>query len=528
MDFVRSTSVTSRRTFLSWLSKSGLVLAAAGTTVAGRTDEAAADQRDVLVFTNATLIDGTGAPARPNTTIVVAGNRILAVGNPGIEPPAGVRVVDLRGKYVLPGLWDMHTHTVDLEQLLLPLYIANGVTAVRETWGVPYVRGVRERIASGELLGPRMVVASNIVDGPVSWLDNMWGSISPSKVRTAAEARAAVRQAKQDGADFVKVYSLLDHDTLTAVADEAQRLGLPIAGHVPDRLSVLSPGAAAMRTQEHLYALYVDVSRARDDIRNIIRNTPIDPANPVGYLFAMRELERQAIKSYDPRRAAEVFAGLQRNGTALTLTLTVLRLFTSTPEMIRNVAYEKYMPKWVRDLRWAPALGPTPPPDVIEANRAFFEASARMVRDATDAGVTMVTGTDGGFLAPYILGGFCMHDELELMVRVGLSPMQAILAATRDAARVVDMQHVSGTVTPGKFADLLVVDGNPLTDIRNTRRIHAVVANGRLINRAERERMLAKVEADAKRIPPPAAAATWSSGSCCAQVPVRTTYKAST
>jgi cytosine/adenosine deaminase-related metal-dependent hydrolase len=505
-------SVASRRTFLSWLSKSGLVLAAASTTVAGRTAAAADRRDDILVFTNATLIDGTGAGPRPDTTVVVAGDRILAMGRQGIAPPAGVRVVDLRGKYVLPGLWDMHTHTVDFERLLPALYIANGVTTVREMWGVPFVRTVHQRIASGELLGPRMVVASNIVDGPNSWLVNLWRDDSPIQVRTEAEARAAVRQAKQDGADFVKVYSLLGEDTLTAVADEAKRLRLPIAGHAPDRVSVLQSSALGMRTQEHLYALYVDVSSDRDEIRHTIETTPVDPANPFNYFFAVRELERQAIKSYDPQRAAEVFAALVRNGTALTPTLTVLKLFTSPPEAIRDDARLKYVPKWVADQRWV--LQPVPP-DRLEANRVFFEASARLVRDAADAGVTMVAGTDGGFLAPYILAGFCLHDELELMVRVGLTPMQAILTATRDAARTVGLHHVSGTVTPGKFADLLVVDDNPLTDIRNTQRIHAVVVNGRFINRAERERMLAEVEAEAKRIPAPPTSAV-QLASCCA------------
>ncbi|HEV8558386.1 MAG TPA: amidohydrolase family protein [Actinophytocola sp.] len=507
-------SVENRRTFLSWLSKSGLVLAAAGTTMAGRT-AAAADPRDILVFTNATLIDGTGAAPRPDTTIVVAGNRILAVGQHGIAPPAGVRVVDLRGKYVLPGLWDMHTHTVDLDRILLPLYIANGVTSVREMWGVPFVRAVHRRIASGEILGPRMVVASNIVDGPNSWLVNLWRDNSPIQVRTAAEARAAVRQAKRDGADFVKVYSLLRDDTLAAVAGEAERLRLPIAGHAPDTVSVVRSSALGMRTQEHLYALYVDVSSARDEIRHAIENTPVDPASPFDYFFAVRELERQAIKSYDPRRAAGVFDTLARNRTALTPTLTVLKLFTSSPDEIRDVSREKYVPEWVLRLRWAVGEGSLPP-DQVAANRAFFEASARLVRDAADAGVTMVAGTDGGFLAPYVLAGFCLHDELELMVRIGLTPMQAILSATRDAARTVGMGQVSGTVTPGRFADLLVVDGNPLTDIRNTRRIHAIVANGRFINRAERERMLAEVVAEAKRIPPPA---VQHLGSCCTPLP---------
>ncbi|SMC64040.1 Imidazolonepropionase [Kibdelosporangium aridum] len=488
----------SRRTFLSWLSKSGLVLAAAGTTVVGRTAEA--DQQDVLVFTNATLIDGTGTGPQPGTTIVVAGKRIIAVGRHGIAPPAGVRVVDLRGKYVLPGLWDMHTHTMDLEQLLLPLYIANGVTSVREMWGTAYVRQVHQRIASGQVLGPRMVVASNVVDGPHSMLVNLWGKVSPEQVRTKDEAKAAVRKAKRDGADFVKVYSHLDDDTLSAIADEARRLRLPIAGHVPDKLSVVRGSDLGMRTQEHLYALYVDVSSARDEIRTIIQNTPVDPNDPFGYFFAMRALERQAIKSYDPGRAAEVFAALARNRTALTPTLVVLKLFTFPPELVRKPELEKYVPKWVVEQRWALQ---SVPPDQQEANRAFYEASVRLVRDAAEAGVTMVAGTDGGFLAPYILAGFCLHDELELMVRIGFSPMQAIQSATRDAARTVGLGHVSGTVSPGKFADLLVVDGNPLADIRNTQRIHAVVANGRLIDRAERERMLAKVEEDAKRIPPP-------------------------
>ena len=253
------------------------------------------------------------------------------MGQQGSAPPAGVRVVDLRGKYVLPGLWDMHTHTMNIERLLLPLYIANGVTTVREMWGVPSVRAVHERIATGELLGPRMVVASNIVDGANSWLSKVWRDNRPMQVRTEAEARAAVRQAKRDGADFVKVYSLLSDDTLTAVADEAKRLHLPIVGHVPDRLSLVQSSGLGMRTQEHLYALYVEVSSARDEIRRFIENTPVDPTDPFTCFFAVRELERKAIKSYDPRRAAEVFAALARNGTALSPTLTVLKCSRPRP-----------------------------------------------------------------------------------------------------------------------------------------------------------------------------------------------------
>ncbi|MFL6142152.1 MAG: amidohydrolase family protein [Labedaea sp.] len=494
-------SEANRRTFLSWLSRSGLALAAVGATGAWPS-AATAERSDVLLFTNATLIDGTGAAPRPGTTIVVVGNRIAAVGYHGTAPPDGIRVVDLRGKYVLPGLWEMHSHTIALERIQAPSFIVNGVTSVREMWGTPHVRGVRDRIVSGELLGPRMVLASNIIDGPDSMLAGFAGN-NPIQVRTPAEARAAVRQAKRDNADFVKLYSFLRHDTFVAAADEAKLLRLPIAGHVPDRLPVTLGSELGMRSQEHLYALYVDVSSARDEIRRVIETTPVDPANPFNWFFMVRSLERDAMRSYDPRRAAEVLARLARNRTALTPTLNVVRTFWQPLEAFLPEPRLRYVPPWVQDI-WLSSVRRAAdfPPGELEASREFFDATLRLVGEAAKAGVPVLPGTDVNYRAPFQLAGFSLHDELALLVRCGLSPMQAIQAATRDAARTVDRQHVSGTVTPGKFADLLVVDDNPLTDIRNTQRIHAVVTNGRLITKSERERILAEIEAEAARTPP--------------------------
>jgi imidazolonepropionase-like amidohydrolase len=499
-----------RRSFLSWLSKSGLALAAVGATGAWPTT-ATAERSGVLVFTNATLIDGTGTGPQPGTTIVVAGNRIAAVGRHGIAPPAGIRVVDLRGKYVLPGLWEMHTHTLGLEQILAPLYIANGVTTVREMWGVPHVREVRERIVSGELLGPRMVVASNIVDGPDSILAGFAGN-APIQVRTVAEARAAIHQAKRDRADFVKMYSFLRRDTFVAAADEAKRLGLPIAGHVPDRVPVTLGSDLGMRSQEHLYALYVDVSSARDEIRRVIETTPVNPAKPLDWFFMVRQLERQAMKSYDPRRAAEVFATLAGNRTALCPTLGILRIFTLPREAFLPDPRLKYLPPWVQK-NWEGQLRSEKdfPPGEVAAGREFHDASLRMLGEAIKAGVPVIPGNDVSYLAPYQFAGFSLHDELARLVQSGLTPMQAIQAATLQAARTVDLEHVSGTVAPGKFADLLVVDDNPLADIRNTQRIHAIVSNGRLITRSERERILAEIADEAIRTPPPAV----RQASCC-------------
>jgi cytosine/adenosine deaminase-related metal-dependent hydrolase len=423
----------------------------------------------------------------------------------------GVRVVDLRGKYVLPGLWDLHAHTEDLPKILLPLWVANGVTGVREMWGMPHLQPMRDRIEAGELLGPRMVVASKMIDGPIAVNTD---PASTAVVRTPEEARAAVREAKRDGADFVKFWSLLTPELFEAITDEADQQGLPFAGHLPDRVPVVDGSRRGMRTMEHLHGIPLDVSSRRDELRARIASMQVDPENPAGFYFDVRALEMEAIAAYDPRRAERLFSVLQRNRSRLTPTLTVQRFFTFPPEVHRADPRARYMPPWVIE-RWNAGLGPDWTPEMVAQRQAYYEAVLRLVGEIADAGVTQVAGTDGGSLLPYVFAGFGLHDELGWLVDGGLTPMQAIVAATRDAARVVGLERRSGTVQPGKWADLLVVDADPLADIRNTQRIHAVVTRGRLITRAEREQMLADVEAEAQVTPEqPSPVATAAAGCC--------------
>lgn len=489
----------SRRAFMSWLSTSGLAFTGVGAMSERATAGSADGIGGALVLRGGTLIDGTGTKPQRDSTIVVIGERIVAAGRAHGRLPAGVRVVDLRGKYVLPGLWDMHGHTENLPKILLPLWVANGVTGVREMWGFSHLHRMRDRIEAGELLGPRMVIASKMIDGPIT------GFADPARsatVRTPEEARAAVREAKRGGADFVKFWSLLQPELLYAIADEADRLGLPFAGHLPDRVPVAAGSRVGMRTMEHLHGVPIDVSARRDELRALIDRTPVDPNNPFAWYFWVRQLEMEAIKSYDPRRAARVFSVLRRNHTVLTPTIGVQRFFTFPPEVHQADPRAKYMPPWLIE-SWDETLGPSWTPERIAAGQAYYAAVLRLVGEIAQADVVQVAGTDGGAAVPYIFAGFSLHDELGWLVDAGLTPMQAILAATRDAARTVGLSHVSGTVQPGNWADLLVVDESPLADIRNTRRIHAVVNRGTLITRAERERMLAEVEAEAKQTSSP-------------------------
>ncbi|XVQ08146.1 amidohydrolase family protein [Spirillospora sp. CA-255316] len=484
-----------RRDFLRWLSLAGAGLAAGGALplIPAAEARAAVRRGEVLVLTGATVIDGTGAPPRRDTTVVLVGDLIAWVGPRREVPvPAGARVVDARGRFVVPGLWDMHTHWTVLERIVPPLCLVNGVTGIREMWGYPEVRAVRDRIDGGELLGPRIVMASTIIDGPVTLLGP-----PAALVGTAAEARAAVRQAKEDGSDFIKIYSYLSRECLEAVADEARRVGLPFAGHHVYRMPVGEVSDAGMRSFEHLHGIPVPLSSREAEFREIMDRTPMDPADPRAFFKTMRELERQAAATYSPDKAAKMFARWVRNGSWQSPTLTVNRVMSSPAGTYADDPRLKYMPRDVRP-SWASAVRVYAPatPEEIAQQREFLRFRLELVGAMHRAGVGILAGTDCG--NPYCFPGSGLHDELELLVESGLTPMQALRTVTRDAARFLGRESTMGTVTRGKVADLVLLDADPLADIRNIRRIDSVVTKGRLITREQRARMLADVEAAAE------------------------------
>src|SRR5215217_3215120 len=196
-----------------------------------------------IVFTHATSIDVTGQAPKRDMTVVINGDRISAIGD-NISVPAGAQVVDANGKFMIPGLWDMHVHWYLRDTFTL--FIANGVTGVRQMFGNSDLLRWRDQIAKGSLLGPRMVVASPIIDGPQPIWPN---SIA---VRNEDEGRKAVRRVKQWGADFVKVYALLPRDAYFGIADEAKQQGMTFVGHVPNSVSPAEASDAGQKSIEHL------------------------------------------------------------------------------------------------------------------------------------------------------------------------------------------------------------------------------------------------------------------------------------
>jgi hypothetical protein len=485
-----------RRDFLRWLAATGAGLAAAGIAPALFAQEAAAAGADIVVVLGATVVDGTDGPARPNSAVVLIGDRIAWVGSAdGLPHVPDATVVDGRGRYLVPGLWDMHTHGIDHEQLWPPMFLANGVTGIREMQGYDENRATRDRIERGELLGPRVVMASAIIDGPVSLLGP-----PITQVSNAEEGRAAVRTAVAQGSDFVKVYYYLPVDAFEAIADECRRFGLPFAGHWPYRMRQHDAAKAGQRTFEHLFGMPIETSSRRDEFLARLDATPFDPDAKRDFFNLARELDRQAAQFYDPARAASHFATLKALDNWVSPTFAVNRVISRPADTYANDPRLKYVSQDIIDY-WTDRLPLFTPvtPEQIAQQEAYFQALLRLVGAAHEAGLGIIGGTD--CLNPYVYPGFSLHDELDFLVRAGLSPRAALQAVTRDAARFLGREASSGTIAAGKVADLVLLDANPLADIRAVRRIDTVVTAGRVLGRAKLKRMLADVETAAKEPP---------------------------
>ncbi|MFI9205048.1 amidohydrolase family protein [Streptomyces sp. NPDC053048] len=458
---------------------------------------------EILALTHATLIAAPGSrAAEHDRTVLIRGGRVTAVGRTADTPvPDGARTLDLTGKYVIPGLIDAHTHSSGLTAFASPLYVLSGVTTVREMWGTPEIHAWRDRVERGEVLGPRWVVASTIVDGKPSLSS---GDIAPTPVAsvgTEAEAREAVRRITADGsADFIKVYTRLTRETFFALANEARRQGIRFAGHCPDVVPVTEASNAGQHSIEHLYPLTLSTSGREEEIRRAVASVRVDPSEPSSarryrsWFQQTHPLESAAVRSYEPDRARRVFDHLARNGTYVTPTLGVHHCLERQDALPDREEEWKYLPAWLTS-SWRQQLteisGPRTPGEATRA-REINDHRAQQVAELHRHGVPLLAGTDCG--TPYLVAGFSLHDELARLTAAGLTPAHALRAATVDAAAALGLGTTLGAIAPGRAADLVILGADPLTDIRNTRRVEAVVTRGRLIDGEERQRLLDGLE----------------------------------
>lgn len=426
-----------------------------------------------IAITSVTVVQVADGSEERGRTVLIGGGRVRAVGSAWqLQVPRGATVVDGRGRYLIPGLWDMHVHLIH-ETETLPLYLANGVTGVRDMGGPPEGLEVRDRQARGELTGPRIVAAGPVVDGPK---DAEWRIT----VETAAEAVVAVDSLKRLGADFIKIHNALPPEAYTALATAARERGLPFAGHIPRGITAEETANVGQASVEHVTALFETVL-------------------PRSSTRSLTAFQRSAA-SFLAERAPSLFARFDANGVAFTPTLVAGRGAAYRVDPAHHVTDDPrtvYVPRALRDYwdRFFPDVDDASA-RIVVGRRLVFEKSLRVAAAAHRAGVTLLAGTDVG--VRYVYPGFSLHDELELLVQAGLSPLEALRTATVNPVRFLGFADSLGTIRLGSIADLVLLDSNPLEDIRSTRRIAAVVLRGKLLDRAVLDGMLAEANRRAR------------------------------
>ncbi len=429
-----------------------------------------------LCFTNVTVIDATGASAQIDMSVVVRGETISEIGrSTEVEIPENAQVIDLTGKFLIPGLCDMHTHlTSDTENL--KLFVANGVTLVRDMGSliiqldsagelifpdlelmIDEILSVRDQVNSGEIFGPTIFTPGVILTGPLP--DSLEWEFLPWQwaLETEDQARAAVVSLINRNVDFIKVHTLPSREVYFAIADQAYLSDISFAGHVPVSITAEEASNAGQRSIEHLTGVWD---------------------------FVSDEEPNDDLSSIDESKLTHLIQTFVTNDTWHIPTLIVAKGIAESEELYAN-------PSVVPLLRYVK-------PEIYKWWEDFFPRAASMgdklylVGRLNDAGVNIMAGTDLG--APFIIAGFSLHDEMALLNQAGLSTMEVIQAATLNPAIFLGLSDERGTLEPGKLADMVILNENPLEDIENIRSIYGVVLRGRYLPEQELQDLLNEVE----------------------------------
>jgi len=443
---------------------------------------------DLLVLDNVTVVDVRTGKLEPDQTVILERHRIFSIRpSKAAKYPRNADSVNGKGGYLIPGLWDMHVHLVfgdwfpDAKDISLPLFIANGVTGVRDMGSeLDVVQDWRNQIAAGRLIGPRILTSGPMLDGPRPRFPSSVAIASPE------DARHAVDDLKARGADFIKLQSLIPREAVLAIAEEAKKQGIAFEGHVPDAVRASEMSEAGMKSFEHLIGIFEGSSTAED-----------------AFLKGPKT-EGRLLATYDEARAASLAALLAKNHTWQCPTLVWERggnlLDVSD---FSGDARVKYVPgPWKKKTwkRFTEEITQGYGTDDIATRKKFIEKELEVVRMLHQAGVPFVAGTDTP-AGVHIFPGFSLHEELQRFVAAGFTPLEALQTATLNPARFFGMETQLGTVEEGKLADLVVLSGNPLEDISNTQKIAGVFVNGRYFSHPQIENMLRGVEAAARRRP---------------------------
>lgn len=448
-----------------------------------------------VLFKSVNVIDAKSGE-RANFNVLVTGNKIIEVSDKPIDSPSNCTVVDGRGKYLIPGLWDAHVHvtfTPGLEQSMFPLFLGNGITSIRDTGGlIDEILPWKEKSLNEPNSSPRLFIAGPLLDGYPNVYDGSPGRPEISVgLRSEEESIKMVDSLAATGVDLIKSYEMLSPDLFKTILAVAKKHNLPVTGHVPLSVDAIEASDAGLRSMEHLRNVEMSCSSDFDSLLQVRKRMLANGTDDFGGELRsdIHSAQRMhAFKTFDEQRASKVLAAFEKNETwqipTITLTTGGMNRLYENEEWKKTFKFlpERIEAKWIEDANKAKEKQSS------DISLAHGEWVLMMIKKLKDSGIKVMAGTDTpiGFLTP----GFSLHKELEMLVKGGMQPLEAIESATLLPATYFNVQDSIGTIDKNMIADLVLLDANPLNDITNTRKISAVVRNGSYYNRKALDSLL--------------------------------------
>ena len=454
----------------------GLLAAALLTTCARRPTKL--EIYDVVI-NHVTIVDVRTGQLTPNQVVAIAKGKIVEVQLADKDSYAARQYVNGNGRYLIPGLWDMHVHFRGGDSLAaankksLTLFLAHGITTVRDAGGdlTPSIFQWRRDMDAGRLAGPRIFTSGPKIDGPGAY----WpGSL---EVETKGQIRKALDSLQRLKVDYVKIYdSKISGAAYLETIRQAQRRGLKTTGHMPYSVKLSDAVKRGLDATEHLYYVFKACSGKEDSLTALVRNS-LKTSKPLG-LFAMLPA---VYDTYSPAAAARIFALMAKQHTAAVPTLYIGKTLTELPENdhARDSLLAYIDPKIQATYQRRLTSARVQPLATQNFSRKLEAKFMSLIPVMQAAGVTLLAGSDSGPFNSFIYPGASLQEEVILLVKAGLTPLQALQAATLNGARFMGVAEQTVAIAPGKDADLVLLTANPLEDIANIKKVDAVISRGK-------------------------------------------------
>ena len=451
------------------------------------------EKKSAIVIESVNIINVDKGTVSSKSVVIYNNKIVQIVDNKDISVPESALIINGHGKYLIPGLWDMHVHltfTEKLENTILPLFVASGVTSVRDVGGqIDKVLSLRHKSETTKAVAPRIFLGGPLLDGAPRVYDGYDQSHSDISValNTIEDAKLQVDLLAEQGVDFIKTYEMLPADIYRAVINRAKYHGLLVTGHVPLSMTVSEASDAGLNSMEHLHGLIFSCSSESDLLlnlrRKLLREGRDETSSGAGARLRgkIHSLQNwRALKTFDKEKCSNIIERLAANGTWQIPTLNMFESIYNpgfVTDMLEQDAFlllpDSVQTEWRKRAKLHLGLNSS-------ELRGHFQWIFDRVREMNQRGVKIMAGTDAPL--PLVMPGFSLHQELEVLVKAGLTPFEALRAATLIPAQYFKLDDKLGKIEEQMWADLVLLSKNPLEDIRNTRSIEAVIKDGIFYN----------------------------------------------